>query len=267
MSAERLSYLKALHCVRLWAGEWRQPELGNHCGVNGLLLGGYIVSPTVYFPLYISKLAVFFFHALVHLWTGNVWKNMSNMVMCSLNLWMAKRRLQLVHYIMSNSSVPFLWASTSIYKFRSTTGERGKKSASYLLFGIWASVFFLISSSDQSCWRNMSFFPPFSLSWNALSLCTVSPRAICTHVTLHLASSSQQSRLILVDSGRVAVSPLTLAGHWSNSTPPVLRSNPLNPSECSVLLAVPVERENTVANAVAAPNITGWGRHGWFIII
>lgn len=38
---------------------------------------------------------------------------------------------------------------------------------------------------------------------------------------------------------------------------PVLRSNPLNPSECSVLLAVPVERENTVANAVAAPNITG----------
>lgn len=187
--------------------------------------------------------------------------------MCSLNLWMAKRRLQLVHYIMSNSSVPFLWASTSIYKFRSTTGERGKKSASYLLFGIWASVFFLISSSDQSCWRNTSFFPPFSLIWNALSLCTVSPRAICTHVTLHLASSSQQSRLILVDSGRVAVSPLTLAGHWSNSTPPVLRSNPLNPSECSVLLAVPVERENTVANAVAAPNITGWGRHGWFIII
>lgn len=61
MSAERLSYLKALHCVRLWAGEWRQPELGNHCGVNGLLLGGYIVSPTVYFPLYISKLAVVFF--------------------------------------------------------------------------------------------------------------------------------------------------------------------------------------------------------------
>lgn len=136
MSAERLSYLKALHCVRLWAGEWRQPELGNHCGVNGLLLGGYIVSPTVYFPLYISKLAVvFFFHALVHLWTGNVWKNMSNMVMCSLNLWMAKRRLQLVHYIMSNSSVPFLWASTSIYKFRSTTGERGKKIC--ILFALW----------------------------------------------------------------------------------------------------------------------------------
>lgn len=59
MLAERLSYLRALHCVRLWAGDWRQPEL---CGVNGLLLGGYIISPTVYFPLYISKLAGFFFH-------------------------------------------------------------------------------------------------------------------------------------------------------------------------------------------------------------
>lgn len=40
----------------------------------------------------------------------------------------------------------------------------------------------------------------------------LSPQAMCTCVTLHLASSSQRSRLIAVDSGCVAVNPLVLAG-------------------------------------------------------
>lgn len=60
MSVEGLSCLRSLHRV---GGQG-----GGHaalCGVSVLLLGGYIISPTVYFPLYISKrlwgLMMFFF--------------------------------------------------------------------------------------------------------------------------------------------------------------------------------------------------------------
>lgn len=117
-------------------------------------------SHCVFSSLHLETGCFSFFHALVHLWTGNVWKNMSNMVMCSLNLWMAKRRLQLVHYIMSNSSVPFLWASTSIYKFRSTTGERGEKNL-HLICSLasghqcFSSSLPLIKAAEETC----LFFP------------------------------------------------------------------------------------------------------------
>lgn len=145
-----------------------------------------------------------FFYVLVRLWTGSVWKNMSNMVMCSLNLWTAKRSLQLVHNIVSNSSVLFLCASTEVYQWKSTT-EETITSENVQVICLWHLDIFLSlclgEVSEEPC-----FFLPISLF--IMSFCRVGRQATCTHVTLHF-SSYMFITAIQVNSNR-------LAGVWQS---------------------------------------------------
>lgn len=162
---------------------------------------------------------------------------------------MAKRHLQLVHYIMSNSSIPFLW-------FRSTTGERGKNL--HLICSLasahqcFSSSLPLIKAAEETC-----LFSPFLFNLKCTVALHSEPPSYM--YPCHVAFSKFITAIQVNSSGLRACGSQSINSCRTlvELNIPVLRSNPLNPSECSVLLAVPVERENTVANAVAAPNIPG----------
>lgn len=193
MSAKRLSYLRSSHCQSQTTNrDWKHPEL---CGVDGLFLEGDIMSPTV--CVFWARWC-FFFLALANLWRRNASRNMSNMIMCSLNLWVEERSLLSLPYIKSIHLLLF-----GEYPPQLTSSEQqSRQSASSLLFGIRASVFVLVSYADQSHWRSTLFFP---LSLNLK--CTVAqhgePASYVYLCHVAFSSSSQQSRLIVVDSGCV----------------------------------------------------------------
>lgn len=191
--------------------------------------------------------AFFFFLCMC---SGNVRKKYQhNMVMCSLNLRTVKSGLQLVHNIICRLLRALSWQERE-------TQRTDRKCA------LWHLHIndFLISVSDWCQRRTASFFLllPFPYSYRELHSFSAEwspPRPTKLYVPMSRCISaatclSQQSGLTLVDScGSQSMRSRRTLVELNSLLPPV--QSPLNPPEYLVLLAVPVESQNTVANAAA----------------
>lgn len=171
------------------------------------------------------------------------------MVMCSLNLRTVKSGLQLVHNIICRVLRALSWQERE-------TQRTDRKCA------LWHLHIndFLISVSDWCQRRTASFFLCSRFLIRTVN-CTLSlqsdppPRPNKLYVPMSRCISaatclSQQSGLTLVDScGSQSMRSRRTLVELNSLLPPV--QSPLNPPEYLVLLAVPVESQNTVANAAA----------------